>query len=167
MKKNERFKFVESHILANKEAYYRTAYSYVKNKEDALDIVHDSIYKALKSVDTLQNKEYIKTWFYRILVNTAIDFLRKNKKLTVMEDEILEVHAEAVEDHYTDLDLEKALDLLPPPYKTIIILKYFEDLKLTDIATILDENLSTIKTRLYSGLKKLRVEMEMKEEHDE
>ncbi|MBM7614476.1 sigma-70 family RNA polymerase sigma factor [Alkaliphilus hydrothermalis] len=167
MEKNERFKFVEGHILANKEAFYKTAYSYVKNKENALDILHDSIYKALKSVDTLQNKEYVKTWFYRILVNTAIDFLRKNKKLTVMEDEILEFHAEAVEDHYTDLDLEKALDLLPPPYRTIIVLKYFEDLTLTEIAHTLDENLSTIKTRLYSALKKLRVEMEMKEEHYE
>jgi RNA polymerase sigma-70 factor (ECF subfamily) len=49
---------------------------------------------------------------------------------------------------------------LPHNYRLIISLRYFEDLKLEEIADILGENLNTVKTRLYAGLKKLRIELE-------
>lgn len=160
MTKDQKFRAVEEYVIQNKEKLYRIAYSYVKNKENALDIVQESIYKALRQVESLQNVEYIKTWFYRIIVNTAIDFLRKNKRISVVEDQVLDSHTEINEDDYADLDLQHALDLLPPIYKTIVILKYFEGLTLEEIAQVLGENVNTVKTRLYSGLKKLRVEMQ-------
>jgi len=55
--------------------------------------------------------------------------------------------------------LKAALDNLSLNYRTIIILRYFEDLKLREIAEILNENINTVKTRLYTGLKKLRIQM--------
>ena len=48
---------------------------------------------------------------------------------------------------------------MPEKYRSIIILRYFEDLKLQEIAEILNQNVNTVKTRLYTGLKKLRIEM--------
>ena len=60
------------------------------------------------------------------------------------------------EDTYADVDLQRALDGLPPQDKAIVLLKYFEDKTLEEIAEILDENVNTVKSRLYRSLKKLR-----------
>jgi RNA polymerase sigma-70 factor, ECF subfamily len=160
MMKNRMYTILENYILQNKESHYRIAYSYVKNKDDALDIVQESILKALNSVDSLTNTEYIKTWFYRILVNTSLDILRKKGKLSYVEDIVLDLNSEAKEDIYENFDLQNAMDNLPHNYRLIISLRYFEDLKLEEIADILGENLNTVKTRLYAGLKKLRIEIE-------
>ena len=60
-------------------------------------------------------------------------------------------------DKYEDIDLQRALDQLPEKYRTIIVLRYFEDMKIGDIAQILGENENTIKTRLYNALAKLKI----------
>ena len=159
MTKTDKLKLLENFITENREAHYRLAYSYVKNKENALDIVQDSILKALKSIDRLEEIIYLKTWFYRIIVNTSIDFIRKHQRVTVMDDDVLSVHLPQLEDEMTDMDLQEAIDQLPPKYKTLIILRFFEDLKIDEIAAITDQNINTVKTRLYSALKKLRIEV--------
>lgn len=153
-------KQLADHVIANKESYYRLAYSYVKNVDDALDIVQDSIYKALSSIATLKEPNYIKTWFYRIVVNASLDFLRKQKKLVIVEEEALCSLDAGEIDCYEDFDLKKALDDLPDNYRSIVILRYFEDLKIEEIAEILDENINTTKTWLYKALKKLRITIE-------
>ncbi|MEC0312399.1 RNA polymerase sigma factor SigV [Bacillus subtilis] len=146
-------------ITDQKQDFYRLAFSYVKNQDDALDIVQESIKKALSSVETVRNPETIKSWFYKILVRTAIDFLRKQKKIRVMDDETIEFLSKGKEDHYKDTDLHEALDELPYRYKTIIILRFFEDLKLEEIAEITGENTNTVKTRLYRALKLMRIQL--------
>ena len=73
--------------------------------------------------------------------------------------EISEIINTGKTDQYRNLDLYKALDELDEMYRTIIILRYFEDMKIEDIAYILDENLNTVKTRLYRGLKILKIDM--------
>ncbi|MDD3270205.1 MAG: RNA polymerase sigma factor [Syntrophomonadaceae bacterium] len=151
------------YIISNQENYYRLAYSYVKNRNDALDIVHDSICKAMTTRHTPHKPEEIKPWFYRVVVNTALDFLRKQKSFGLVGEDALELYNSA-EDTYEDLDLSKALDSLSPNYRSIIVLRYFEDLKIEDIAAILGENVNTIKTRLYSALKKLRLHLDNERE---
>ena len=159
MTKKEKFKLVEAFIIDNREAYYRLAYSYVKNKETALDIVQDAIVKALNSIDKLDEMAYLKTWFYRIIVNTAIDFIRKHHRVSILEDDILNLYLPKSEDKMTDMDLQDAIDQLPPTYKTLIILRFFEDLKIDEIAEITGLNVNTTKTRLYRALKILRIEV--------
>jgi RNA polymerase sigma-70 factor (ECF subfamily) len=161
MKKDRMYTILENYIIQNKESHYRLAYSYVKNKDDALDIVQESIFKALNAVESLANAEHIKTWFYRILVNTSLDVLRKKGKLSYVEDVVLDLNAEAKDDIYENIDLQTAMDNLPHNYRMILSLRYFEDLKLEEIAAILGENLNTVKTRLYAGLKRLRIEMDV------
>lgn len=155
----DKFKLLESFIIEHQEAHYRLAYSYVRNKENALDIVQDSILKALKSIDRLEEIAYLKTWFYRIIVNTSIDFIRKHQRVTVMDDDVLSVHLPQLEDELSDMDLQEAIDQLPTKYKTLIILRFFGDLIIDEIAAITDQNINTVKTRLYSALKKLRIEV--------
>lgn len=146
-------------ITENKENVYRLAYSYVKNKEDALDIVQDSIYKAMTRMDLLKDPATVKSWFYRIVVNTSLDFLRRTKKVQAMEPEVIETYSPAAEDVYTDMDLKRTLEDLPTKYRAVIVLRYFEDMKINEVAEVLNENTNTIKTRLYQALQLLRVKL--------
>jgi len=110
-------------------------------------------------VENIKEVNYIKTWFYKILVRTSIDFIRKNRKYNNMTDiDLIDETGEY--DKYTDLDLRRALEELPIEYKSIIILRFFEDLKIEEVAIILDENVNTVKTRLYTALKKLKLKIE-------
>ena len=151
---------ITDYIIKNKERHYRLAYSYVKNADDALEVVQESIYKAISTMDSLKTPDYLNTWFYRIIVNTAIDLLRKRKKVVVMDDETLSHYDLSTVDHYADIDLHKALEDLPIQYRSIIVLRFFEDLKIEEIATVLDENVNTVKTRLYKALRMLRVQLD-------
>lgn len=150
---------IEEYILINKEMHYRLAYSYVKNADDALDILQESIYKAFSSIESLKDSSYIKTWFYKIIVNTSLDFLRKRKRLIVVDEEFLATYDSGAFDNYEDVDLKKAMEDLPDYQRSIIILRYFEDLKIKEIAEILDENINTIKANLYKALEKLRIKL--------
>ena len=82
--------------------------------------------------------------------------VRQKKKETLTE-ELPEI---PVEDQYQETELRTILNQLDHKSKTIIILRYFEDLKLEDIADILGDNLNTVKARLYRSLKKLRLNLE-------
>lgn len=144
-------------ILTEKyEKYYRLAYSYMRNEHDALDVVQESAYRAIRDCGKVKNKDCLSTWIYRIVVNTALDLLRKQKKETLTR-ELPEI---PVEDRYQETELRTLLEQLDQKSKTIIILRYFEDLKLEDIADILGDNLNTVKARLYRSLKKLRLNLE-------
>ena len=74
-------------IHTYKEKFYRIAYSYVKNEQDALDVIQESVYKAYCSLDKLKSPEYFKTWFTRILINKAIDQIRFKKRIVPLSPE--------------------------------------------------------------------------------
>lgn len=165
MKKSKKEEALIELISENRENFYRLSYSYVKNSEDALDIVQDSIQKALLKIGELRDGQKLKSWFYRIVVNTSLDFLRRRKKMIVVEDTKLESYAHGKSDRYQDIDLGNSIDMLPPIYRTVIVLRYFEDLKIDEIAEILEEKQSTIKTRIHRALSMLRIQMEETEEN--
>ena len=160
-KKRNNEDIIEQVILENYNQYYRLAYSYVHNEADAGDIVQNGAYKALRSCESLRNREYAATWVYRIMLNEIFAFLRQPK---VESYEFIQEEREDVggyaEDSYGDIDLEQALDSLPPTEKAIVTMKYFEDKTLEEIAEILEENVSTVKSKLYRSLKKLRMKLE-------
>ena len=144
-------------VLCNKyNSYYRMAYSYTHSEADAADIVQEGAYKAIKYSDSLENSEYAETWIYRIMLNEIYRFLGKKKEI-LADDEMLPERGK--EDKYEDFDLRRALDSMGEKDKAVIQLRYFEDLSLDEIAKVLDENISTVKSRLYRGLRKLRLEI--------
>ncbi|MEG0855356.1 MAG: sigma-70 family RNA polymerase sigma factor [Terrisporobacter sp.] len=151
-------KEVKKYIVENKEVLYRFAYTYVKNQDDALDIVHDAICKALSNINTLKDTDSIKTWVFQIVSNSAIDYIRKNKKYVALSEDLQEDNTIGY-DKYEDIDLQEALERLPEKYRIVVILRYFEDMKISEIAQVLNENENTIKTRLYNGLSKLKIEL--------
>lgn len=148
---------IEQIILEKYNQYYRLAYNYVHNEADAFDIVQTGTYKALRNSHTLSKSDYAETWIYRIMLNECFRHLKKPKHYSyesMQEDGGFDFRAS--EDNYTNIDLQRALDSLPDKDKAIVILKYFEDKTLEEIADILNENISTIKSRLYRSIKKLR-----------
>lgn len=148
---------IERIILEKYNQYYRIAYSYVHNETDAADIVQNGAYKALRSCHTLNKPEFAETWVYRIMLNECFQYLKRPRSVSyeaLQEEDGVEAGAE--EDTYTDIDLQRALDKLPDKDKLVVILKYFEDKKLEEIADLLEENVNTIKSRLYRSIRKLR-----------
>lgn len=137
--------------------FYRIAYSYVHNEADAQDIVQESAYKAIYHAGKLKKPEYAKTWICRIVINEAVSLLRKRKK-----EQTEPIDRELAGRESEDMtDLRTAIKKLLPEEKTVIILRYFEDMKLEEIATICEESLSTVKSRLYRTLKKLKLDLEV------
>lgn len=147
---------VQMEITTNYERYYRLAYSYVKNDADAMDIVQEGAYKAILNSSSVREPAFIPTWIYRIMINEALHYIKKYKKPYVE----LELVTESSQDSYQDFDLQVALENLEEPDKTIVKLRFFEDLQLNQIAEIIDENVNTVKSRLYRSMKKLRILME-------
>lgn len=146
----------ERMLIDNYDKYYRLAYSYVKNEQDALDIVQESAYRVIRDLDKLKERKYLSTWIYRIVINTAIDTLRKKKRETVSYEDIEIVH----EDQYKEENPLEILNVLEDKDRALVILKYLEDWKLEEISEALDMNISTVKSRLYRALKKLKVILE-------
>ena len=143
------------HILDGQTDFYRLAMSYVKNRDAALDVVQEAIVKALSKVDTVREPAYLKTWFYRILINEAMNYFRRNRNLVSLEDVMVD-RAEEPRDPGERLDLSDAIDRLSVPEQTVVKLRYFEDMKLEEIAQATGANLNTVKSRLYKAIRKLK-----------
>ena len=146
----------EKLLIEQYERFYRLAYSYVHNEADALDVVQESACKAIAQCKNLKDTEKLLPWLCRIVVNTSLDLLRSQVK----EQPAEELPETATEDKYEEFDLKEALNQLEPENRTIVILRYFEDMKIEDIALVVDENVNTVKARLYRSLKKLRVQLD-------
>lgn len=148
---------VEQIILEKYNQYYRLALKYTHNEADAYDIVQSGACKAIKSSHTLKQEEYAGTWIYRIMLNECFQYLKQPKHFSYEAMQGIEnAETSYTEDTCTNMDLEKAIDALPERDKAIVIMKYFEDKKLEEIADILGENINTVKSRLYRCMKKLR-----------
>lgn len=132
---------------------YKIAYVYTKNQEDAKDILQDTVYKAFLNISQLKDINSFQGWVTRILINSALDFIKKNKKYIHDNKNIIENIAVNDTDY---IDLYEAIDKLSSNLKSVIILKYFEDYKISDIAMILHISESQVKNYLHKGLVQLR-----------
>ena len=158
--KTSREMLIENLIIENYEKYYRLAFSYVHNEADALDIVQEGAYKAIFKCDSLKEESFAGTWIYRIMLNEIFLFCRQKETYAIESYDTLK----AAEEDFAfqkekDLLLRDAFQNLPPKEKAVIELRYFEDMKLEEISLILDENLSTVKSRLYRALEKMKLSM--------
>ena len=117
--------------------------------------MQNGAYKAILNSDQLKKPEYAATWIYRIMLNEI-----KQQYKVVKFQSMEEVPETGKQDVYENFDLKEAMDQLELADQVVIRLRYFEDMKLEEIAQIQNEKLSTIKSRLYRGLRKLRVQME-------
>ena len=148
-------------IHASQDRLYRLAYCYVQNEHDALDIVGEATYKALVSLHTLQRADRFDAWMTSLVIHTALDWLRKNRRLVPTEHEVLDI----IPAHEPDLtpeeqmDLYRLLDSLPTEERTYLILHYFEGRSFPEMAEILSMPEAKLKSRFYRILHRLRAHL--------
>lgn len=146
---------LETIILSSYEAMYKTAYTYMRNEQDAMDVVQEAVVKAIKRIEQVREEAFLKTWLFRILINTAMDELKQRKKVLPLLSEA----EEGREDVYEDMDVLRLLDNLDDTEKKVITLRYFEEWKIEDISGLLEMNVNTVKSILYRSLKKMKAKM--------
>ncbi|MFJ7973682.1 sigma-70 family RNA polymerase sigma factor [Psychrobacillus sp. NPDC096389] len=143
------------------EVLYRTAFSYLKSEGDALEAIQEVTYRAYKGIKTVKEPAYFKTWLIRIMMNYCQDVIKKSNR-EVLEERILNI--QGVTEDFTFLELEEALLNLSAYERELLHLKYFEDVKIKDIAVMWNTPEGTIKTRLHKALRTLRAGFEEKGE---
>ncbi len=159
--KQDLYEQVIIYIIENQDKFYRLAYSYVRDQEEALDAVQNAVCKALEHYDELRNGAAVKTWFYRIVVNESLSILRERRK-TVQTGGELQEEETYVEKGFEspDEDLYEQINRLEMETQEIIKLRFYEELSLREIAEVMEMNVSTVKTKLYRGLKTLKLSIQ-------
>lgn len=152
-----------SYLVENQDRFYRLAFSCVRNQEDALDAVQGAVCRALEHYQELRNEAAVRTWFYRILLNESFAIRnRKKREVASGKDGCPECSYEERGYEIHD-DLYDRIDRLEETVQKIIKLRFFEELTLEEIARVLGMNLNTVKTKLYRGLKILKISFEEEE----
>lgn len=146
---------LEELLVLHGDQLYRTAYLYVRNREDALDIVQETSYKAFLSIGQLKNEKFFLTWLTKILINCSYDVLKKNKN-ELPSNSTIELATDKREKIEENLDLLEAINRLNEKHKNAIILFYFQDLPISEVAKVMKTPENTVKTYLSRGKERLK-----------
>lgn len=152
-------------LIAQYQVYlYKTAFLYVKNEADSLDAVQECVTRGLLGIEKLKEPKYFKTWITRILLNCIWQDQKRTQ--TVSLDEYRE---KGVENYLIEekVDLYDAIDSLKDQYKSVVILFYFQELKIKEIARIMDIPEGSVKADLYRAKKLLRKWLTTDTDHKE
>jgi RNA polymerase sigma-70 factor (ECF subfamily) len=133
----------------------------LRDREDALDLCQETFLKAFRALDRLDDIDRFPQWLFRIAHNETVSLYRRNRFVAEGED------AEAASDLAVaaqsasagpelQLAVQTALEQLKPEQREVVVLKVYEGFKFHEIAEILESPVSTIKSRLYSGLEALK-----------
>lgn len=156
---------LEELLKKDYEQLYKTAFLYVKNEADALDIVQEAVIKIIRKINKLRQPEFFTTWAVRIVIWTAHDFLRKSKVYPEeLSDEISCPEQSLSKDE--ELDIYEAIQKLPQHLQEITILHYFYGKKLQEISDVFCEPVGTIKYKLFEARKQLKYYLEEDESYE-
>jgi RNA polymerase sigma factor (sigma-70 family) len=149
-----------------KDSIFFMVLKMVNNKDDAMDITVTTFAKAFENLEKYRPDYAFSTWLFRIATNGSIDFIRKKKIQTTSihalsgdggEDKTFEIRSDVLNPEETSIkkqqteQLKEIIDKLPLRYKTLIILRYFDELSYEEISLQLDLPLGTVKAQLFRG----------------
>ena len=139
-----------------KNMIYNIAYTYARNVADADDITQDVFMKYLNSNEVFQTLDNERFWLVRVSINTAKSFIKKAWKQRVsFDDELIGRMASNIEEKKSN-EMFEIVCSLPPKYKEVIILYYYEDMKIDEISKTLKISISNVKKRLERGRIQIR-----------
>ncbi|MBE6771687.1 MAG: RNA polymerase sigma factor [Ruminococcaceae bacterium] len=158
--------FDELYKLTSERAYF-VAFEFTKNNQDAEDILQESYVKALSKINELDKPESFSSWLNQIVANKSKDFLKKKKPMLfeAEENEVFEVLPDedtsfSPEENLDQTELQKTvmevLDELSEEKRACVLMMYFEELSVGEIAETLEIPEGTVKTRLFSARKDLK-----------
>lgn len=143
------------------EKHYGNIYAFCYRKTGnptlAYDFTQEVFIKLVQYINTYVDKQKFKSYLFTIAVNVCNDYYRSNKVLFVDLDNMEIVDYEDKFQHIEESEVIKvALEILPDIQKDVVILRYYHDMKIRDIANVVGASLSTTKSRLKQGLGKLK-----------
>lgn len=154
---------------------YAVAFGVVKRQEDALDIVQDAFIKVHKHIGNFQGTSSFYTWLYRIVMNLAIDQVRRKRKVTewgedIQKDDAVgdgtllphvpdENPARTVVRRELKAKIAAALDTLPEYHRAVIVLREVEGMSYEEMAQVLDVPKGTIMSRLFHARRKMQEQL--------
>jgi len=168
-KRNQEFEALALPLL---EPLYNFAYWLAQNRDEAQDLVQETVAKSLRGFDGFQRGTNFKAWMFRILRNT---FLTSRTGLRAQP--MLDIDDPAVEPAVTGTDnperhllrirdreaIEKAMEALPVQYREVVLLCDVEEMKYQEIAEMLQIPLGTVMSRLARGRRQMRTLLEQNE----
>jgi len=131
----------------------------VLTHDDANDVLQNAFLKAWSNLNDFQNKSKISTWLYRIAINEALDFVRREKN-KVSADEDISVANRLMADDYFDGDeaqalLQEAIAQLPDVQRTVFTLRYYDDMKYSEISKVLNTSEGALKASYHIAVQKI------------
>ncbi len=169
--KNGDTKAFEELMKKTQTNIYNLGLRLLGNKEDAADLMQETYIKAYENLDRFEGRSSFSTWLYRIATNNALMKLRKEKNKKVSIDELKKFGDKSYKIEISDWSenpssyfksaelkevLQKAIDSLPPKYKSVFILHDVEGLPLAEVARILSLSVPAVKTRVHRSRMYLR-----------
>ncbi len=143
-------------IMSQKAEYYKLAYAYTGNKDDALDALEDMIVILYDKISSLKKDESFYSWSKTILANCCKKILKNKKKIIFMDTLTEQVYEESYGVKEQRIDIQNYLQHLNSDQQEVIKLKYFLDFDYKTIAEITKVSEGTAKSRVFNGLRKLK-----------
>lgn len=136
----------------------RTCYLILKDREEAEDVVQETLIKVFQKIGTFKGKSGLYTWIYVIALNLSRDKIRKKQDPLTFEDEWIGTDAvdDQVEKNFDRALLRAELLQMNVLYREVLVLFYFEEFSIKEIANLLNEKEGTIKSKLSRGRNILR-----------
>ncbi|MGB9797626.1 MAG: RNA polymerase sigma factor [bacterium] len=150
---------MEAIYLNFKDMIYNVCYRMSGKREDAEDWTQETFLRAFTALKGFRGESSLATWLYRIAVNVCLSNLRKKKTLSLDEVEY-KIGDEQGEDDDLVEQVQLALQQLPPNYRTVLILRHFEELSYEEIAKVMKTSVGSVKITLHRARKKFKEKME-------
>ena len=147
-------------IIEYQDVLYKIAKTRMNCEDDICDVVQNTFISAYKSINTLKNEKYFKTWLIKILINKCNDFYLKNKKDTVSLDVLNDNTEFYSEDFTNNFGIDYLIKSLSKDEQTILTLYYLEGYNEKEISKILNINYSTIRTKIRRAKNKIAQNLE-------
>lgn len=150
---------------------FQICYRMLGDRHEAEDIAQEAFIRAFMNIDSYDEKRKFSTWLYRIATNLSIDRLRKKKPDYYLDAEVkgteglnmysrLAAEQALPEEEVESLELQSYIQreimMLPPKYRSVIALRYLDEMPLNEISDILEIPVGTVKTRIHRGREALR-----------
>ena len=145
---------------------YNIAYGYTRNRDDSINIMQNAYVVLLESNKKFESNEHIKYFLIRVTINESLDLLKSASKKRVIKNNDVVVNFPETEKEELQYDLSEIVNTLPEKYKTIIILHYYDDMKIKDISNVLKISEPAVKKRLERARKLIKEIIERNYKND-
>lgn len=138
-------------VEKHQRAVFNLCYKMLNNYEDAEELTQDIFVRAYEHLSGFRFKYRFFSWIYRIAINRTLAYIKQQRRHTDIENIGYKLAESSEDENDRSTHLKMAIDLLKENYKTVIILKYYEQLSYKEISIILEIPEKTIRSRLYDA----------------